>query len=409
MWRQALLIARKDLRIFVADRAALMFSLVFPLLFVAIFSSFMGGFAGGGDSRMQVYLATYEGPGSISQSIIDGLSASQSGLNATQMGALEAADALAHGRISGYLAFPGDFSERLAAGQPTTITVHGDTENPLTGGALDSLAQAISAGVTDRWVTITATTRLAAQLGGPEALARLGEFLRTIPVSGGSNTGSEGGHGASPVAITYQRIGPVVQKTAASWILPGYVTMFVFFALALTAENLLAERENYTLDRLAANGARPGGILLGKYLGNVARGTVQAAVLWGAGILIFKVDAGYTPWMTLAVTMAIVLCASAFGLLIAAVAKSRAAAGAMAVFGSLTMAPLGGCWWPLFMMPAWMQALARITPHAWANAAFGKLLLFAAAPASALGDILALLAFGALFGAVARWRFRVET
>lgn len=399
LWRQALLMARKDMRLFFADRAALGFALVFPLLFVAIFSSFMGGFTGGGDSRMEVHLATHEGPGSFSQMIIDSLATAETGLKVTQVAPTEAAAALASGEFNGYLEFPADFSTRLMEGKSTQLTVHGDRDNPLAGGALDSLAQGIAAEITDRWVVSAATSRLAAQLGGPEALARLGEVLGTTPRGGEQQS----------VIVNYQRVGPAVGKSAANWVLPQYVTMFVFFTLAMTAEGLLMERENYTLDRLVANGARSGSILLGKYLGNVARGAIQAAVLWGAGILIFKVDAGYTPWMTFAVTTAIVLCASAFGLLIAAVARSRAAAGGMAVFGSLTMAPLGGCWWPLFMMPAWMQALARITPHAWANAAFGKLLLFAAEPASALGDILALLAFGALFGAVARWRFRVET
>lgn len=294
------------MRVFFADRAALAFTMIFPLLFVAIFSNLMGGFIGGGDERMAVYLATHERPGSISQAIIDSLAQAQTGLQVNQLSPSEAADRMAQ-------------------------------------GALDSLAQAIAAGITSHWTEITATTQLAMQLGGPEAMARLGEILGPGMFGPGAG-GSQGGNAVQPVSVTVSQVGPASPKSAANWVLPQYLTMFVFFALAMTAEGLLMERENYTLDRLVASGASSGGILLGKYLGNVVRGVMQATVLWGAGILFFGVDAGYTPWMTCAVTFALVLCASAFGLLIAAVARSRNAAGGMAVFGSLTMAPLGGCW-----------------------------------------------------------------
>lgn len=399
--RHALLIARKDMRVFLADRGALAFALVFPLLFVAIFGSFMGGFSGGGDTRMEVYLATHEGPESISQAIISSLASAQTGLRVFQVDPAAAAEALSKGKLGGYLEFPADFSDLLAGGGVTRLLVYGNAETPLAGGALDSLAQAIASAITDRWIVAAATSRLAMELGAPAVPARLGEELGPV-------IHDDVSAGQPAVSVTYDQVGPVVAKSAASWVLPHYLTMFVFFALAMTGEGLIVERENSTLDRLVASGISSGAILTGKYLGNVMRGAMQAAVLWGAGILLFKVDAGYTPWMTFGVTFALVLCASAFGLLVAAVAKSRGAAGAMAVFASMIMAPLGGCWWPLFLMPAWMQTLAKITPHAWANSAFGKLLFFAAAPRAAMAEILALLAFGALFAAVARWRFRVE-
>jgi ABC-type Fe3+/spermidine/putrescine transport system ATPase subunit len=81
---------------------------------------------------------------------------------------------------------------------------------------------------------------------------------------------------------------------------------------------------------------------------------------------------------------------------------------AISVFTSLTLAPLGGCWWPLFIMPRWMRNLARFTPHAWANLAFGKLIYYAAPPGAVVVEMLVLLAFGAAFAALAFLRFRVS-
>ena len=78
------------------------------------------------------------------------------------------------------------------------------------------------------------------------------------------------------------------------------------------------------------------------------------------------------------------------------------------VLVSLTLAPIGGCWWPLFITPEWMQSLAKFTPHGWANGAFNKLMLFGAEFGDVSQEMIALAAFGAAFLAIALWRFRLS-
>ena len=65
------------------------------------------------------------------------------------------------------------------------------------------------------------------------------------------------------------------------------------------------------------------------------------------------------------------------------------------------------CWWPLFIVPEWMQTLARFTPHGWANLAFNKLMFFGGDFGSVAYEMIALVGFGFAFAAVAVWRFRV--
>ena len=50
--------------------------------------------------------------------------------------------------------------------------------------------------------------------------------------------------------------------------------------------------------------------------------------------------------------------------------------------------------WPLFVTPEWMQTLALITPHGWANSAFNKLMLFGAGGGDVVLEMAALAAFG---------------
>jgi len=92
--------------------------------------------------------------------------------------------------------------------------------------------------------------------------------------------------------------------------------------------------------------------------------------------------------------------------MLATLVRTQRAAIAIGVLTSLVLAPLGGCWWPLFITPKWMQFLARLTPHGWATTGFNKLMVFGADFSAAIPNMLALVGFAVLFGIVAVWRFR---
>jgi ABC-type multidrug transport system permease subunit len=55
-----------------------------------------------------------------------------------------------------------------------------------------------------------------------------------------------------------------------------------------------------------------------------------------------------------------------------------------------------------------MQNIAKITPHAWANNAFNKLLVFGADFNAVIPEMLVLIAFGIVFGTIAILKFRTE-
>jgi ABC-2 type transport system permease protein len=94
--------------------------------------------------------------------------------------------------------------------------------------------------------------------------------------------------------------------------------------------------------------------------------------------------------------------------MLATLARTQRAAASLGVITSLVMAPLGGCWWPLFLYPEWLQNIAKITPHAWATEGFNKLMLFGADFGAAVPNMLALLVFTVVFGVIAVWRFRTS-
>ena len=99
---------------------------------------------------------------------------------------------------------------------------------------------------------------------------------------------------------------------------------------------------------------------------------------------------------------------ASFSLMLATLAKTDRAASALGVLCSLFLAALGGCWWPLFIEPQWMQFLAKVTPHGWANEGFNKLMLFGGTAGDALWQMVALVGFAGAFIVVAVIRFRTS-
>jgi ABC-2 type transport system permease protein len=72
---------------------------------------------------------------------------------------------------------------------------------------------------------------------------------------------------------------------------------------------------------------------------------------------------------------AIVFAAAAFGLMVAALVHSRDSvlpAGAIAI---MTMAAVGGCWWPQELEPPLMKTLALCLPTTWAMNSYNDLMI----------------------------------
>jgi len=72
----------------------------------------------------------------------------------------------------------------------------------------------------------------------------------------------------------------------------------------------------------------------------------------------------------------------------------------------LGLAALGGSMAPLEVFPSTARKIAHVTPHAWANDAFSKLLKHGAGLAAVLPQVGVLLAFATVALTVATWRLR---
>ena len=72
----------------------------------------------------------------------------------------------------------------------------------------------------------------------------------------------------------------------------------------------------------------------------------------------------------------------------------------------MTLAALGGCWWPIEVAPAWMQQLQMFTPTGWTMDALHKLISFDMGWQSALPHLAILIITAIAVGWAASKRFR---
>jgi len=403
-------LAVKDLKLFVADRGALFFFLLFPLVFI-IMISLMN--VGSEDPRLELHLVTQEAEGGLSYQIIGTIETKdESKLSPGEPKIIwdkdyqEAYRAVEDKKLSGFLLFPEDFTQGVLMGYGVQLEVVADAEAVNTSTALSGLAQIVASRVGSQQVVNRATIGLLVE----EGLATAAKVPDIEQIIGQLFSDQEGvAPRESFIRIDTEKVGEIKAKSSSNWVIPGYLVMFVFFGAALAAETVVRERQNHTLERLLASSVRRGSILGGIFSGIAAKGLMQILLFWTVGVLAFGTDLGPSPAAVILLSVLMVVMSSAFGIMLATLVKTQRSAGSIAVLASLVLAPLGGCWLPLFVFPRWLQLIAKITPHAWAIAGFNKLMLFGADFTAVVPEMLVLASFAVAFGIIAIYRFSTSS
>jgi ABC-type transport system involved in multi-copper enzyme maturation permease subunit len=163
---------------------------------------------------------------------------------------------------------------------------------------------------------------------------------------------------ARPKRVTYQRAQSV----------SGMTVMMLLFGLTGAGSILLAEKEQGTLKRLMGMAIPRESILLGKFIFVAIIGLTQMMVLFVYGELMFQVGMFRDPWTLGAIVITWVTAATTFGMWITTFSKSAKQADGLSTICILTMAGLGGCWFPLQMMnlPLPMEILCKSMMTYWA-------------------------------------------
>ena len=265
-------------------------------------------------------------------------------------------DAMARDIRLGFIAagvrIPAGFALALSTGTPAQVDM-----------TLDQ-ASANGAAVTSA-ITATASSRgqvpTAVQVG-LTVLGRTDEQARTVLTA----TAERVAAAEPPIAVSRTTVG-AVPATGSAFASAMYtqLTLFIFLNGMLAGITLVESRRLGVSRRMLGTPTGIGPYILGVGLGRWGLGLIQATLLLGLGTAVFGVSIGH--WPT-AITLTLLWCALAatVGMLLGAVGRTAEQVVAWSVPLGIGMGMLGGCMWPLSVVPAFMRTIGHLTPHAWA-------------------------------------------
>ena len=305
-----------------------------------------------------------------------------------------------------YIEIPQGYGETIAAGEQARIIYRSNENSIAPSFVLQGLQAAIQR---------TGALEIASQVGSTAALEtpglRLDGATETALVDAIRQRASDLLNAQPPLVnvVIPADSGASARQGGGgfSQSVPGTATMYVMFAIFPAAVALLTERKQWTLQRLVTMPVTRAQILGGKLLARFIIGMIQYGIVFTFGYLL-GVRYGNDPIALLLTMAAFVLCITALTLALTTLLRNESQANAITLLLAITLAPLGGAWWSLEIVPSWMRSLGHISPVAWAMDSYTELIFFDGRLMDVLPYIGVLLAMMAVFFAFGVARFKYE-
>jgi linearmycin/streptolysin S transport system permease protein len=370
------------------DRAAFVLAFVVPIVFFSIFAGIFGG-RGGGTRKISLAVVDEDGSEN-SRSFVSALKG-EKGLSVvtgrvpegtkteTPWDRAAAEAAVRAGNLPVALIIPKGFGETPISFGPSErrprLVLLADTADPVAPPVVSGLLQGIAATAMPDVMAQTGVRALE-RWGGAlteEQKTRLESNIQVLRNRRTSSAPSGGAAAGGLVEVEVKDILGESKKSPTSALLAaGLGVMFLLFSAAGAGGVLIEEAESGTLDRVLSTHVSMSRLLLGKatYLSAVAVTQLTIMFVWGEiffGLELHRHLPGF--FIMTAVTA---VASSCFGLLLAAIARSRMQLVALSNLLILAMSALGGSMVPRYLLSETVQKLGLVTLNAWAIDGFMK-------------------------------------
>ncbi|GGI43127.1 multidrug ABC transporter ATP-binding protein [Paenibacillus marchantiophytorum] len=145
----------------------------------------------------------------------------------------------------------------------------------------------------------------------------------------------------------------------------GFMLMFMMGVISNTVSVVMEDRRMRTLARTFTAPVRSVEIMLGNFLGSFLVGTLQVVVILIVTRYVTHYDYGLPFFSQFIILEFFLLASMGIASAIAGMVKN---AQNISIINSIIITPtcmLGGCFWPITLMPDWMQKLANFVPQKW--------------------------------------------
>ncbi len=435
-------LARKDLRLYLRDRTGMLLGFGLPVVLVLTFGFVYKMAFGrqGGMTTTTLWVADLDQT-DTSRAFLSALRANnmlsvrpRAGEDAAGADALRSK--VEDGEAHHALVIQPGFAEELDAGRFPALTMYRDPDRTLEAQLVSiALMQSFFHAADPQQAAPLMTARALELAGLPEAwrermqaLARgfSGSVEALFLEAQAQDLLPAGAPGAEPAAPDFSTvmrglipvenvdIKPPDRPKELSYMLAhnvsGISVMMLMFGLVACGTLLIQEREQGTLRRLLLSAMPRRSILWGKFLFTAIIGVLQLALMFAVGELVFGVSLLHDPATLLVLSAALVFAVTAFGMLIASLARTTRQAEGLSTIIILVMSAVGGAWFPIqmFDLPLAGEIVAKCTLTWWAMSSFQGMFWHGKpwTDPSMLGQIGVLLAFGAIAAGCAGFAFR---
>jgi len=428
--RITLAIAINDLRVFLSDRGNYVTLVIMPVILSLILGLISGGEAA---TTLRVDIINQDNNSDASLQFLQELRAVNEALRLCPMDdgqdfagetytcrldalddwdgvALTEAQALERVRdkiSAALIIIPANYGAALRDYATPIVIQYYSLEGITTGGGVLQSVQAAAQRVNGAVVAARVGLGVADTLAEAGSLAPFGDEAARLAFADNVYDAAIQSWGALPAPIDSTWSGEVQEAGMGfDQSVPGMATMFVMFTALGGLGLLLIERKQWTLQRLVVLPITRAQILGGKILARFTIGLITFAIMIAVG-LVTGVNFGQ-PLAALLIMLSYTLCITALAFAVAPFLRSEEQAAGLTVLLSICLAALGGAWWPLEVVPQFMQIVGHISPVAWAMDGFSQLIFYDGGLTDILVDVAVLLAASMVLFGIGIRNFRYE-
>jgi ABC-2 type transport system permease protein len=311
-----------NLKSFIRDRAALFWTIAFPIIFVVLFGTLFGGSSA--DYRVAWVDLDRTAASTRLETAFADAGVLKLRVATTQQDGI---DSVRNGELDGVIVVPAGYGAAVAAaasgatGAQLALSLYADPTRTTTEQALRQIVSGVATAV-DQAIT-----------GRPPVLT-----VKTLPISGTDTL------------------------SGASYYVPSILAMAIMQLGVFAAVPLVQQREKLILKRLGATPLPRSTLVGSNVLLRLVIAAGQTVIILAVGIALFHVQVTGS-WAAMAGLVALgALAFTALGYVIASFARTEEAANGVTQVVQVPMMFLSGVFFPIALMPDWMQSVARLLP-----------------------------------------------
>jgi ABC-2 type transport system permease protein len=405
-------IARKDIKVFLKERGTLLYLFAIPIVFILAFSVGAGMGSDPQEAAIALPVVNLDVGSDASQTLLEALDQG-GGVNCEIYDQARAQALLDRGKINRVLTIPANYGADLQDGRHVTLLLVSSPD------ANTSKTEAVYRVVNGVAADLSLETQLIA------SFRQMSDMQAVLPPEQQSFTTeiiieqaqSQFARARTEPLLNVEESWPETllegdqqEFSPLSVYVPGFAVLFIFLTAQTTAQSIYDEKKLGSFRRLLAAPISKPSILVGKMTPNFITGMVQVIVLFSAGVLIFpmlgldRMALGNDPLALVLVCLVVLLCSTSLGVLIAAIARTE---GQISGLSAVVLWAFGfaGIWLNQMPSAGFFEAISKVIPHYWANAAFLDLFIRGQGLVDIMPSLLVLLGFTVVFFAIGLWRF----